>query len=92
MAITFLEKRKRSKNLIIVFVALLLITLFVIWWGFFREETLLLLPEEEFVPTFRKPAINFQLLEDPIFEEFEPFEKLPLFEGEIGRENPFIPF
>jgi hypothetical protein len=92
MVITFLEKRKRSKNLIIVFVVLLLITVFVIWWGFLKEEAIPLLPEEEFVPTFRKPAINFQILGDPIFEQFEPFEKLPLFEGEIGRENPFIPF
>jgi len=36
------------------------------------------------------PEIDFSVLESEILKEFEPFEKVPPFEGEVGRENPFL--
>ncbi|MDD5145527.1 MAG: type 4a pilus biogenesis protein PilO [Candidatus Pacebacteria bacterium] len=42
------------------------------------------------------PEINFKLLEesgsDPLFGSLQLFEKIQPFEGEVGRDNPFIPF
>jgi len=89
VAITFLEKRKRLKSLIPVLVIVILISAFIIWRGFFVKE-------KSFIPEVIKPVkkieIDFQTLKSPELEELQPFEKIPSFEEEIGRENPFIPY
>jgi len=89
MAITFLEKRKRLKSLIPVLVIVILITAVIVWRGFFVKE-------EPFLPEVIKPAkkieIDLQALKSPELEELQPFEKIPSFEEEIGRENPFVPY
>ncbi|MEA3292892.1 MAG: hypothetical protein U9P88_00190 [Patescibacteria group bacterium] len=36
--------------------------------------------------------INWNVLEDSRLEKLLLFEKVPLFDGELGRENPFIPY
>ncbi|GAI21146.1 unnamed protein product [marine sediment metagenome] len=40
---------------------------------------------------FRKIKIDFKIFENSFFKELQPIEKIPEFEGEMGRENPFIP-
>jgi len=91
VAITFLEKRKRLKSLIPIFVIIIFIIGIVIWRGFFAEEKLPAL-EEILKPAFKELKIDFPILESPGFEEFQLFEKTLPFEGETGRENPFIPY
>ena len=88
MAITFQEQIKRQKNLIFVFMALVLITIIIIWQGYYvkKEE-----PERIILRKFREIAINFEVLEHPLLSELQLIEKIPSFEGEPGRENPFIP-
>ncbi|OIO46928.1 MAG: hypothetical protein AUJ31_00785 [Parcubacteria group bacterium CG1_02_39_15] len=91
MAITFLEKRKRLKSLIPILVGIILITAVIIWRGFFAKKPTTVPPE--IIPKmFQEVQINFQTLENPVMEEFQIFEKTPPLEGEIGRENPFIPY
>ncbi len=96
MAIVFLQKEKKQRNLIIVFAAVILITLVVLWLGVFSEEE----PEVEEIPLFpkREIKIDFGVLESPKLESFRPFSEIEPFEEStttgqiIGRENPFLPY
>ena len=38
------------------------------------------------------PEINWEALSDQRIKELYPFEEIPAFEGEVGRENPFLPY
>jgi len=94
MAITFVQKRKTQKYLVLVFGAMVLIIAFIFLSRYFLEEEAFISP-----PVISKhlpPAkINFQVLEDPVFQKLsKPFPELPPLPlvGEIGRENPFLPY
>lgn len=91
MAITFLEKRKRLQYLFPALGIILLITGIILWQGFFAKKE-----ELEFIPPPPTPAkkieIDFKTLKSPQLEELQPFEKVPPYEGEVGRENPFLPY
>ncbi len=92
MAITFIEKRKRkTQYLVVVLIIVILITGVVLWRGFFARERSVLPPVEIETPT-QKVEINFEALKNPILDELQPFEVIPPFEGEVGRENPFRPY
>lgn len=87
MAITFIERTKRQKRLILVFVFVVLITSIILWKGYFAPKK----PVEEITPEitpFKKPEINFEVLKNPILKELEFFERI-LPSEKIGRENPF---
>jgi len=94
--ITFLEKRKFQRNLIIIFAVIVLITFFVLWQGFFVEEKSTLEEMPEIL--IKKVEINLEVLEkNPLLKEFLPFEEIKPFEvtspeEKTGRENPFIPY
>ena len=92
MAITFLEKTKRQRNLIYIFIAVVLITSLTIWLGFLKPKK----PSEEVIPPIstEKIEIDFEVLKNPFLEKLQIFEGLPQLpsEGKIGRENPFIPY
>lgn len=88
MAINFIQKRKTQKHLIFVFIGLFLITTIILWQGFLKEERI------SSLETIRssKIKINFETLKNPILQDFQSFKEIVPFEGEIGRENPFIPY
>jgi len=92
MAITFLEKRKRLQYLFPILGVLILITVFVLWKGFFVKERPELIEEVIKPSLVKKIEIDFETLKSPELEELQLFEKTPPYEGEIGRENPFIPY
>ncbi|PIR71771.1 MAG: hypothetical protein COX89_01395 [Candidatus Nealsonbacteria bacterium CG_4_10_14_0_2_um_filter_37_10] len=89
MAITFIEKRRRLRYLFPVLAIVILITAIVLWQGFFVEEKPLLPPIE--VPV-KKIEINYEILKHPLLEKLQFFEDISPFEGEFGRENPFLPY
>ena len=90
MAITFLEQKKKQQQLLLILMLAIITTCFIVWWGFLREEEEVVF--EEITPKmFRRVNISFQFLQDFVPEDFESFEKTPVFEGQVGRENPFIP-
>lgn len=89
MAITFIEKRRRLRYLFPILAIVILITAIVLWQGFFVEEKPVLPPIE--IPT-KKIEIDFETLKNPFLEELQPFEVIPPFEEEVGRENPFISY
>lgn len=90
MPSTLLQKRKIQKYLIMSFIAVLLITTIVLWMGYRKGEEK---TSSEVSVTLKKEVnINFKVLEDPLLEELESFEKSKPFDGEVGRENPFLPY
>jgi len=89
MAITFIQQKKRQKYLLIILVVLIAISLLVVWQVFFTK------PAPVYVPTVvegPKVEIKFEVLENPIFKKLTPFNPIPSFEEETGRENPFSPY
>lgn len=89
MAITFQKQIKKQRNLIFIFVILILIITIVLWWGFRTEEE----PSEILISKrFKKIEINLEVFQNPLLLQMRLIDKTPDFEGDLGRENPFIPF
>lgn len=88
MAITFLQKKKIQRTLILILGAVVLVTASVIWWGFFLtapavKDGILIQP--------RRVEVNTNILSDPFLKELdEPRAKTQIPE-EVGRDNPFLP-
>jgi len=89
MAITFIEKAKRQRYLIFVFSLVILITAFILWRGYFTKAKS---PEKPILKPSKKIEIDFEVLKNPILEEFQPIEKIEEIKEGIGRENPFSPY
>jgi len=80
--------QKRQKYLIFVLVAIIFVILFLAWNYFLKKP-----PSFYFEPVPPPEIrIDFAVLENPDLEELQLFEEISPFEGEIGRENPFIPY
>ncbi len=86
MAIVFSEKQKKQQYLILVFVAVAIVTALVFYFGVFKkpkpESVIILAPA-------KKVEIDFNVFKSPVLSKLQPFEEVPEFVGEIGRENPF---
>jgi len=94
LAITFLQKRRFQRNLILVFFGVCLITGIIIWKGFFGKGGT---AGTEIISEIVKPKkveINFEILKSPLLNDFQGFEEIkPLEESsQIGRDNPFISY
>jgi hypothetical protein len=102
MAITFLEQRKRQQYMIPLLVLVLCITLFVVWSGSRSQTPVVVDPIDsmEYIPSsennlpgiLQTVNVNFDFLESFNPSKFKTFEVMSNFEGEPGRDNPFIPF
>lgn len=91
MAITFIEERKKQQKLIWILVTVVLIAALVVWYGFLRKPSFA--PSGGLVPASQnRAAIDFKILDSPILKELQPFEVIKPFEGQTGRENPFLPY
>jgi hypothetical protein len=89
MAIKFQQQVKKQRNLIFFFIILILIAALVLWWGFRTEEEpsgILILER------LKRFEINFDVFQNPLLKQLQLIDKIPAFEGELGRDNPFIPF
>lgn len=99
MATALIQKKnplfahRKQKYLMAIFGLAIVGIIFVVWWGFLKGEGELTPPAEtSAVSEFKKVKIDWQLLEDPQLAEFSLFEEVLPHEGEIGRDNPFIPY
>lgn len=90
MAVDFVEKKKKQKYLILIILGILVVTGLVLWFGYFREPAEISLEQEVFI-TKKNIKIRYETLEDPLLDILTPFQTTPPYEGELGRENPFIP-
>jgi len=80
--------RRKQKYLVPLLTLVAFATIFFGWYSFFFKPKPQILPP----PPPKEIKINFQVLETPILKEFQLFEEILPFEGEIGRENPFVPY
>jgi|GEM_PF-798507 len=106
MTANFLQKRKSQRNLLYIFIGIIIITSLVVWQGFFKEEKVLFSTpsEKTFIENYPEININLGFFENSLLEELQPFIKIePLadfppkeegekYEGEKGREVPFLPY
>ncbi|MDD2696804.1 MAG: hypothetical protein PHE52_01440 [Candidatus Pacebacteria bacterium] len=91
MAIVFLQQRKIQRNLIIVFLFVFIVTVIVIWQGFFKKESEVL-PGETILLPKEEVKIDFDFFKNAQLQKLLPFAEIQPFEGEIGRDNPFLPY
>ena len=90
MAVNFREKRKKQKYLILVVAGILAVTGIVLYFGYKKPEKAVV-PGPIFTPS-RKIEINYEILESPVLDKLEPFPETPSYEGELGKNNPFLPY
>ena len=88
MAITFGVHRKKEKKQIIIIAILVVVGVLVVM--FIMKLQPASLPVEMSNP--EGPEINWETLSDERIKNLQPFEEIPVFEGEVGRENPFLPY
>jgi hypothetical protein len=90
MAIIFLQERKRQQYLILVFIIVVLMTIGFFWFGVFQKPSIeggIIIPSAP-----KKIKIDLKVFENPVLKILEPFEEIPPFPEEFGRENPFISY
>jgi hypothetical protein len=88
MALPLFQEGKRQQYL--NWILLIVILIGGLWFA--RNYLVKPLPPPPSPPKKETIEINLKLLENPAFQELQPFEGINPFEGEIGRENPFLPY
>ena len=91
MPVDFIQQRKRQKYLLPIALVVIVITFIILWFGYFKKEEPVSAPEVS-GSALREIKINFDILENPLLKKLQPFMKVPSFEGEAGRSNPFISY
>jgi hypothetical protein len=87
-----LQEEKKQKNLLYVFLFLVLVILVIYFRGKIFDLIKIKKPPILYTDVIlEKIVINFEIFQNPLFQELQPFERLPEFEGTAGRENPFSP-
>mgnify|MGYP000855552861 FL=1 len=80
---------KNKKYLILFF---LCITVAIILWVFqFSPKKTEENKEVASTTIWKEVNINFDVLNSPLLEQLTPFTKISPFDGQIGKENPFLP-
>lgn len=98
MAFDFKQQKKKQGYLLWVAIVIIVLMIAVLWFGVFRKEEgeietdCEISADCEEIWFIEEINIDFGVLENPFFEKLNPFEEIPAFEGEIGRENPFLPY
>ena len=91
MPIDFIQQRKKQKYLTLIVAILFVSIATILWFGYFRKTE----PASEMTLSFvavKQIEIDFNVLESQFLQESQLFEKVPSFEEEIGRNNPFLPY
>lgn len=100
MAITVDKEEKKQKKLLIVAALIIVAALVLLWWSFGGNggggQEALEAPELSFdmggqaaIPQMQA-EINWEIIEDPLVKALKQFERIGPFEGEAGRDNPFL--
>lgn len=88
MDLTSLKPEKRKKYLLLTLPVIIAGIIYLVWNYFLAKPAPIVL---EPVPPL-EIKINFEILENPDLDKLQLYEEISPFEGEIGRENPFIPY
>ncbi|MEA3344596.1 MAG: hypothetical protein U9Q16_02870 [Patescibacteria group bacterium] len=94
MAIQFVQQKKKQIYLIIILVGVVLATALVLWQGHRLQDlsNMILRSSSDNLDLPQHPeiTIDFDVLEREDVKELTPFEEISPFDGETGRENPFL--
>jgi len=81
-------RSKQQRN--ILFILFALIFIWLLWFG--RDFFITILPLPPPPQPLPRVEINFEVLKNPLLKNLVSLEAIPPFEGEVGRENPFLPY
>ena len=88
MAITFVEKKKRQRILILALLAIFFLIAGVIWWGFFAG----IVPfTKSVIPAAQRIQVDMTILFHPVFQDLDEVKETTQILPEVGRDNPFLP-
>lgn len=92
MAIDFVNKKKKQQHLLIFAIIIIAIAFLILWFGYFGKQGDSVTAEYiDTVVVKRAINIKYDVLKDEFFERLQPFEKISEYEGDFGRDNPFLP-
>ena len=92
MATDFRQEKKKQQYLIGAIVLVVVITISVLWFGVLREKEPSMSVNIQPTDLVGEINIDLTILENSFFDQIKPFQKIPKFEGGIGRSNPFLPY
>jgi len=81
----------RQKILILVLILILVVFLMVLWQTK-QPKGIILAPKVGVSERLQAITIDFEVLENPALEALQPYPEISPFQGEIGRQNPFLPY
>ncbi|MDP2909951.1 MAG: hypothetical protein Q8N69_02680 [bacterium] len=90
MPLNFIKEKKKQNYMILAAIAIFVVAGAIFWFGYSGKDSSE--PTVEPIAGSANPivrSIDFSIFESPILKKLEPFFQLPVFEGKIGRENPF---
>ena len=92
MPVDFREKKKKQKYLGLIALGVIIVAFAIFYFGYLNNEpgTGATIPEGAVQPP-PPIVINYSVLENPIIDQLEPYLVVPEYEGELGKENPFLP-
>ena len=82
--------RTNEQVSVVVFAVILFLIFLLIFLRILSREISVVSPDVPF--SSEKIEINFEILENPIFDELNNFEDVDVPQDVLGRENPFIPY
>jgi len=89
MAVNFIEKKKKQQYLLFAVLGIVGVTIIVLWFGYFRKPVQDMIPEEVVISK-KTIVVDYSILENSILKALILFRETPLYEGELGKENPFL--
>lgn len=89
MAVDFIQKKKKQQYMLFIALGVLAVTFIILWFGYFNKPASAPEPEE-IVISKKSIDINYSILENPILKALIPFIETPFYEGELGKDNPFL--
>jgi hypothetical protein len=89
MAVNFIEKKKKQQYMLYVVLGILAVTFVILWFGYFNKPVQAP-TEEEIVINKKNIVVDYNILENPLLKSLIPFMGTPLYEGQLGKDNPFL--
>ncbi|MCH7828681.1 hypothetical protein IH982_02285 [Patescibacteria group bacterium] len=88
MAVTFLQKKKIQRLLILALGVVVFITAVVIWWGFFVTAPF---PTGDILLQPLRVEVDTSILSHPILQKLDEAEAKAQIPQDVGRDNPLLP-
>lgn len=95
MPLNFNDQKKKQKQLVIVVIFIAIAIGVILWLGYFSDIKISnLFSSNEEIPelpanNILRVSIDFSIFENSLLKELQPFFQIPLYEGKVGRVNPF---